>query len=179
MRLSSGASSPTSLASPSRHRGLGRLRKSLGAGAPPSWLERDSLPLGKFRSRRWRGEAADARGAVANSHISCGILPRQILLLWQMTASKRLVVVARALLGSFVKISTGELGVVIRVDREQLLAPVVLVLFDKNGKRLSAPRKVDLWEEQQLKSTKQVKIELSMNPKAFNVDINDYIQRRF
>ncbi len=81
--------------------------------------------------------------------------------------------------GSFVKLSTGELGVVIRVDRERLLTPVILMLFDKTGKRLSEPEKIDLWEKQKEERVKPLKIEISMNPKAFNIDINDYIQQRF
>ncbi len=81
--------------------------------------------------------------------------------------------------GSFVKLSNGELGVVIRIDREKLLRPVVLVLFDKNGTRLRVPKKIDLWEERNIEKRKQVKIEISLNPKAFDINVNDFIQRRF
>ncbi len=81
--------------------------------------------------------------------------------------------------GSFVKLNSGELGVVIRVDKGRLLAPVLLVLFDGNGKRLSVPQKMELWEKQGEKDGKKYRIEASISPKAFNVDVGDIIRRRF
>lgn len=80
--------------------------------------------------------------------------------------------------GSFVRLSTNELGVVIRIDKGKLLAPVVLILFDRNGNRLNEPVKIDLIKEQQESKNKNLKIDMSLNPKAFNIDVGDYIQTK-
>jgi putative nucleotidyltransferase with HDIG domain len=81
--------------------------------------------------------------------------------------------------GSFVKLASGEMGVVIRIDQGQLLHPVVLVLFDKNGRRLTTSMKVNLWEKKEHGQAHLYKIEQSLNPKAFNIITGDFIQHRF
>lgn len=81
--------------------------------------------------------------------------------------------------GSFVKLYSNEMGVVVRVRRGQLLTPEVLILIDKNGNRLKEPLKVLLGDKQKLKGGDQYKIEVSLNPKAFNINVNDYIQKRY
>ncbi len=81
--------------------------------------------------------------------------------------------------GSFVKLVSGELGVVIRMDRGKLLSPVILILFDKNNTRMKKPYKIDLWQKQKEDDGEQYKIEISLNPKAFDVTVGDYIQKRF
>lgn len=80
--------------------------------------------------------------------------------------------------GSFVKLVSGEMGVVIRVDKRNLLAPVVLIIFDKIGRRLKRPVKFELWKKQREKEGEKYKIKISLNPKAFNVNFEDYIQLR-
>ena len=47
--------------------------------------------------------------------------------------------------GSFVKLGSGEKGLVIRIHRASLLTPVVLILFNKKGKRLEKPFVRDLF----------------------------------
>lgn len=77
--------------------------------------------------------------------------------------------------GSFVKLVSGEMGVVIRIEQGSLLAPDLLVLFDKYGKRLKTPFKVELSKKQVDKDGAQYKIEMSLNPRAFNVNVSDFI----
>ncbi|MBD3318239.1 MAG: HD domain-containing protein [Chitinivibrionales bacterium] len=78
--------------------------------------------------------------------------------------------------GSFVKLQSGEMGVVIRVSRGNLLAPIVLILFDKTGKRITEPLEMNLAEYEGTPSESAYRIEMSLNPKAFRVNIADYIQ---
>lgn len=77
--------------------------------------------------------------------------------------------------GSFVKLATGEMGVVVRIEQGALLAPDVLVLFDKYGKRVKDPYKVELYKKLAEKDGEKYRIEMSLNPKAFNIDVGDYI----
>ena len=77
--------------------------------------------------------------------------------------------------GSFVKLVSGELGVVIRVDKGELLAPDVLVLFS-NGKRLAKPIEYKLTKKQKEQDGTQFNIEISLNPKEYGVEIGEYIK---
>ena len=77
--------------------------------------------------------------------------------------------------GSFVRLSSGEMGVVVRIEQGALLAPDVLILFDKYGKRVKEPYKVELYKELEGKDGVKGKIEMSLNPRAFNIDVGDYI----
>lgn len=78
--------------------------------------------------------------------------------------------------GSFVKLSSGEMGVVTRVDKENLLAPEVLLLFDKSGRRLAEPQPTNLAQLQAEAGKEKYRIEVSLNPKAFNVNVGEYIR---
>ncbi|MDD5674961.1 MAG: HD-GYP domain-containing protein [Chitinivibrionales bacterium] len=77
--------------------------------------------------------------------------------------------------GSFVRLVSGEMGVVVYVDKESLLAPRVLVLFDPTGKRLKDPLEYDLLKLQ-TENPGEFKIDISLNPKAFQVDVNHYLR---
>lgn len=77
--------------------------------------------------------------------------------------------------GSFVKLKSGEMGVVVRVSRGSLLAPIVLVLFDQSGRRVAEPFERNLAEYAGSPEEKTYKVEMSLNPKAFRVNIADYI----
>jgi len=77
--------------------------------------------------------------------------------------------------GSFVKLTTGEMGVVVRMDREALLAPSVLILFDRMGNRLKEPHTMESLNRQAGKQGEVHKIEMSLNPAAFNIDVGEYI----
>lgn len=78
--------------------------------------------------------------------------------------------------GSFVRLISGEMGVVIRVDQGAILAPDVLVLFNENGRRLEKPVEYKLYSLQKTEKAKLYRIEISLNPNDFNVNISNYIQ---
>jgi hypothetical protein len=75
--------------------------------------------------------------------------------------------------GSFVKLKSGEMGVVVRVSRGSLLSPIVLVLFDTAGRRRAEPLERNLAEQA---GSPGYTIEMSLNPKAFRINIADYIR---
>jgi hypothetical protein len=52
--------------------------------------------------------------------------------------------------GTFVLLSNGEIGVVSRISSKAVALPVIKVLFDTSGSRLSSPRAVDLSLEREL-----------------------------
>jgi putative nucleotidyltransferase with HDIG domain len=79
--------------------------------------------------------------------------------------------------GSFVRLGTGELGVVVRVEKGKILAPDILILYSADGIRYPEPREYKLAELQNENNGKMYNIESSLNPKDFNVNISDYIQK--
>jgi putative nucleotidyltransferase with HDIG domain len=79
--------------------------------------------------------------------------------------------------GSFVRLGTGELGVVVRVEKGKILAPDILVLYSPDGIRYSEPREYKLAELQAENDRNKYSIKSSLNPKDFNVKISDYIQK--
>jgi hypothetical protein len=46
--------------------------------------------------------------------------------------------------GSWVKISTGDVGEVIKTNKDTPMRPVIRVTYDRNQKRLPGPRLIDL-----------------------------------
>jgi putative nucleotidyltransferase with HDIG domain len=80
--------------------------------------------------------------------------------------------------GSFVRLVSGEMGVVTRVDRGNLLAPVVQVLFDGSGKRLKSPVEYDLSKKQQSEDKHLYTVEVSLDPRPYNVDVSEYIDEK-
>jgi putative nucleotidyltransferase with HDIG domain len=78
--------------------------------------------------------------------------------------------------GSFVRLVSGEMGVVVRVDKGGILAPDVLILFERGGKRLREPVEYKLLKMQKEANGKLFRIELSLNPKSYNVDIGMYVK---
>ncbi|MFH0919852.1 MAG: HD-GYP domain-containing protein [Fibrobacterota bacterium] len=77
--------------------------------------------------------------------------------------------------GSFVRLVSGEMAVVVRVDRGHLLAPRVLVLFDKGGKRHAKPVEYDLLVKQNGPEGAQYRIEVSLDPKAYSICVSDFL----
>lgn len=53
-------------------------------------------------------------------------------------------------IGSFVKLNTGEIGIVINISRVGTMRPTVKILFDSEGHALDSPKIVNLLEEPQL-----------------------------
>ena len=50
-------------------------------------------------------------------------------------------------LGSIVRLSTGEIGIVVNVQKTMAPRPIIKIFYDKNNCRLDYPRQVDLSEE--------------------------------
>lgn len=80
--------------------------------------------------------------------------------------------------GSFIKLVSGEMGIVLQRNSKHLLAPKVLLLFNKNGIRLPLPRILDLWECQKQENGDQFKIKISLNPHMFNIKISDFLTHK-
>lgn len=78
--------------------------------------------------------------------------------------------------GSFIRLASGEMGVVIRVDKGAILTPNVLILFDQYGNRLKEPIEYRLSELQKTEHGDRYRIEVSLNPKKYRINIGDYIQ---
>lgn len=78
--------------------------------------------------------------------------------------------------GSFVRLLSGEMGLVTRVESGKLLSPIVLVLFDRTGGRLKEPVEYDLSKKQKGPDGGMYKIELSLNPKAYRVDVSKFLE---
>lgn len=79
--------------------------------------------------------------------------------------------------GSFVRLKSGEMGIAIQVDKNNLLAPIVHVLFDREKKRLPMAREYDLAEMQNLANGADYHVECSLNPKIYRVDVEAYIKK--
>ena len=77
--------------------------------------------------------------------------------------------------GSFVRLASGEMGVVTRVGRGHLLSPIVLILFDRQGHRKERPDEYDLHEKQKGTDGKSYAIEISLNPKLYRVHVADFV----
>ena len=79
--------------------------------------------------------------------------------------------------GSFVRLTTGEMGVVTRVHPGRIMAPEVLVLFNTKGERLEKPVTVDLARMQSERGGEERRVEISVDPKPYNIRVADYISR--
>ncbi|MBN1981416.1 MAG: HD-GYP domain-containing protein [Chitinivibrionales bacterium] len=77
--------------------------------------------------------------------------------------------------GSFVRLMCGVFGIVTRVEKGHLLTPRVLILFDKEGRKIADPTEVDLTEKLKEPGGHQYKIEVSLNPKKYGVNIGNYL----
>jgi HD-GYP domain-containing protein (c-di-GMP phosphodiesterase class II) len=80
--------------------------------------------------------------------------------------------------GSFVRLLSGEMGVVTRVDHGRLLTPNILILFDANGKRLKRPLEYDLSKKQKGDDGSRFVVEVSLNPRPYGVDVAEYIDEK-
>lgn len=78
--------------------------------------------------------------------------------------------------GSFVRLSSGEMGVVTKVDRGNLLNPTLLLLFDAQGKRLAKPTERDLAAPIPQGAETGWKVQISLDPKDFEVRVAEYLQ---
>ena len=81
-------------------------------------------------------------------------------------------------IGSFVRLVSGEMGFVVKIENGRLLAPSILVLFKQDGVRVKEPFIIDLWKMQDRENGKNFKIDIALNPKSFNVNVDEYIQTK-
>ena len=79
--------------------------------------------------------------------------------------------------GSFVRLDSGEMGVVVRNNRQKLLTPVVKVLFDSQGARLEVPYLNDLSLTENQNEDQGLRIVNSLDPLTFNVSVDELIRR--
>lgn len=77
--------------------------------------------------------------------------------------------------GSFVKLSTGEMGIVIRIEQGEILAPDVLILYSENGKKLQQPKEYKLLKMQR-EIGKQYRIVQSLNPKDYDISVDTFVK---
>lgn len=77
--------------------------------------------------------------------------------------------------GSFVKFTSGEMGVVVKNNRSKLLAPVVRILFDKTGKQLATPYLKDLAAASEQTEDRLMRVDRSLDPRMYHVAINEEI----
>lgn len=78
--------------------------------------------------------------------------------------------------GSFVKLVSGEMGVVVRVNRNSLLAPSIMLLFDTSGQRVAETSIRNL--SNCTNENDSWRIECSLNPEHFQVDTDEYVISR-
>ena len=74
--------------------------------------------------------------------------------------------------GSFVKLDSGEMGVVVKNNRRKLLTPLVRVLFDADGNQLITPYLKDLALAEPLPNGKAMRVERSIDPRMYHVTIS-------
>lgn len=75
--------------------------------------------------------------------------------------------------GSFVRLASGEMGLVIKVNRNSLLNPNVVLLFDADGGRIASPFVRDLSKVQN--HSDKWKIECSLDPELYKINTNEFI----
>jgi putative nucleotidyltransferase with HDIG domain len=69
-------------------------------------------------------------------------------------------------IGTTLILTSGEVGVVSRIHTEKLLCPEVFVLFDKTGKEITPPEKVDL-----LHDRKKRRVQAVSRPEKFGISV--------
>jgi len=79
--------------------------------------------------------------------------------------------------GSFVKLNTGEMGVVAEVNPEDSLRPKVGIIFTKYGNRRHSPFVIDLLQEYKSMggSKKARAIAQADDPKRYDVNVEDFV----
>lgn len=78
--------------------------------------------------------------------------------------------------GSFVQLVSGEKGIVLRVRKNKILSPDVLILFAEDGKKLSVPVEYPLAQMERQAGGERYVIDKSLNPKDFRIKIAEYVK---
>ena len=77
--------------------------------------------------------------------------------------------------GSFVKLNTEEMGVVVEVNPEDPLRPKVGVLFTRFGKQRTSPFPIDLLKEQKEGNPDARSITGADDPRKYGINVEDYV----
>jgi HD-GYP domain-containing protein (c-di-GMP phosphodiesterase class II) len=78
--------------------------------------------------------------------------------------------IGRFPVGTFVLLSSGEIGVVCRVNSSALALPVIRIVFDQGGNRLPEPVTIDLYEQRDLYIERP--LDVNYTPAGHSVDTN-------
>jgi hypothetical protein len=77
--------------------------------------------------------------------------------------------------GSFVKLNTGEMGVVTRVNPEDSLRPTVGIIFTRFGKKRPHPFTIDIHKEFRDSGENARSIVGHGDPKEYQINVEDYL----
>lgn len=77
--------------------------------------------------------------------------------------------------GTFVKLDTGEMGVVVKNNRSKLLSPSVRILFNKDGARLTTPYIRDLSLPAISPDEQATRVMQSLDPAAVKINVDQFI----
>jgi hypothetical protein len=77
--------------------------------------------------------------------------------------------------GSIVELYSGEIGVVIEINREHRLRPKILLVMDGNKQRYKPPRIVDLAQFEMIGYDTEYDIISVHPPESFDINIKDFI----
>ncbi|MBN1128501.1 MAG: HD-GYP domain-containing protein [Chitinispirillaceae bacterium] len=80
--------------------------------------------------------------------------------------------------GSFVRLVSGEMGIVTRINRDEMLAPDLLMLFNAAGDRLDRPVECRLAQRQRENDGMHYAIEKSVNPRSYGIDVTEFIKAK-
>lgn len=73
------------------------------------------------------------------------------------------------------RLVSGEMGVVTKVDNGKLLAPTIITLFDPIGKPYNPPIEYDLSLKQKERNGIDFVVEISLDPLAYGVNVDEFI----
>jgi len=76
--------------------------------------------------------------------------------------------------GSLVELSSGEVAVVVRNNRVRRLQPTVLVVTDRDKRKLEHPRQLDLLYQHEASEAEPVRIRRGLPGDAYDIDANAY-----
>lgn len=80
--------------------------------------------------------------------------------------------------GSLVRLSTGELALVVKANPTDSSRPFVRLLFDRTGRRLTEEKEVDLTEQDSGSGQFRRTIIMAVDPASKNFDVARYLQER-
>ncbi|HWT82602.1 MAG TPA: HD-GYP domain-containing protein [Candidatus Methylomirabilis sp.] len=80
--------------------------------------------------------------------------------------------------GSLVRLSTGELALVVKANPTDSSRPFVRLLFDRTGRRLVEEKEVDLTEQDPASGLFRRNIIMAVDPISKNFDVAKYLQQR-